>query len=737
MATANKSILFVSHSATLQGGGESSLLELMKDTKKQGYKVYAVSPGEGDFAKQAIASGIDCLTLEYTRWWSAENDSQKLANLAAIERIAALAQEKNIGCIASNTLTIPWGALAAAAADVPHIWMVREFLSHQREGLQSHYDFVGAYSNVVIANSKCNADFIKSTAGIPAEQFYSFVDITNLKLAETAGQSPKLVSIGIVHPDKNQLEVLEALAELKRQKFQQLPRVLFFGAYREDDYYHQLKDFVARHGLDHLVTFCGFTIQPYNQITADDILIQPSKQESLGRTITEAMKLGLICLGADIPGTREAFQLGGGHSYKSGDSKQLAKLIGDALTEHASYKAKAEQAAERALKNLSREACNEPFFKAVEKVRAQPNPRRELRHLRPQLNGMVRLDRQVRRWQTLAEESGTHADRYRKELEAIRSSTAYRAFAAARRVKNIPRRIATRRGLRPIHFIYLDKKEFYGSTVMRGQQLSDIARQHLPERQIDYRPLNFDFHNSTLFITKWALAGLKTETIAKLKRQNNILIFDPVDAALQDFTKDYADIVVAASKTALADYQKQLGPEQVRLVNHHVDPRIKFDVTRQPKNFKAAYFGELVNTFSTPAIQERVDFVQVDTNKQVNNWLDELNNYSFHYAIRQIKQMDNHKPFLKGFTAAHCHSNMLIQDSQPEALMWLGKDYPYLIKGQVTEKKVIEKLDHIKDSFGSAEWKRAMSVMESIRQETSEDAIAREFKAMIEAAENQ
>jgi len=198
----------------------------------------------------------------------------------------------------------------------------------------------------------------------------------------------------------------------------------------------------------------------------------------------------------------------------------------------------------------------------------------------------------------------------------------------------------------------------------------------------------------------------------------------------------YADIVVAASETIYKGYKKTL-PSSVKviLVNHNVDSRLKMlDWSKRPKTLHAGYFGELINVVVTPEIKKRVDIMPVDNTKQNNYWLKELPKYNLHYAIRQTRDVYPNKPFLKGFTAAHCGANILIQDSEKEAVRWLGKDYPYLLHGKVTEKRILEMLEYTKKSFGSKEWKRGLEIMHTIREKTSEEAIGKQLvKLFVEA----
>jgi glycosyltransferase involved in cell wall biosynthesis len=737
--SSGKNILFVSHSEHLQGGAELSLLELLKSAKKRGYNPYLVVPREGEFSERIIPLEIKYLAVNYFRWGSATTvDLEKMTDLKATAAISRWIYDNGIDCVVSNTLMVPWGALAAAMADVPHVWIAREFFAHHRAYLQDHYDYVAAFSNTVIANSRSNADFLRQIAGIKnVKHFYSYVDVKEVSLSSKKGQ-PKIVSIGTIHPDKNQLELLRSLAELKKQKKFSNVDITFFGHYRNDDYFGELNSFVENNGLLNSVTFAGFTENPYGQIKHNDILVQPSKHESLGRTVTEAMKLGLICVGADASGTAEAIALGGGIIYKSGDHKGLAKTLSAILDQPERYKKEAVSAQLKAKKNLSEARSHQPFFNALKKAIGQPNPRRELRHLMPQLEKPLLSENKVRELEAKVKHYQQVAERRKEDLNSIVNSKAWRAAIALRGLKSAPKKLISGYGKkRTIHFVYLEKKQFFGSSVMRVQQLAKIAKEFTSEPKIDVSPLSADFRGSILFLTKWALEGLNDRSLDVLKSRNNKLIFDPVDAFLPEDKARYADIIVAASKTAFEDYKKTFQGKKIILVDHHVDPRLKgVDWSKRPSQLRIGYFGELVNTFATSAIKKKVDFVQVDTFRQTNDWIERLPNYNTHYAIRQIRQMDYHKPFLKGFTAAHCNSNILIQDSQKEALLWLGEDYPYLLNGEVTEKKVLDKLDHIKESYGSAEWKRALAVMEEIKQKTSEEAIGRQLQELFNEVNN-
>lgn len=284
-----------------------------------------------------------------------------------------------------------------------------------------------------------------------------------------------------------------------------------------------------------------------------------------------------------------------------------------------------------------------------------------------------------------------------------------------------------------INFVYSDASRFYGSTVMRGEQLSKMTQKCI-RKSVRFTSTDYKYKNCILYLPKWTVYSLKEIQFQKLKENKNILIFDMLDGELPEIKIKYADIIIAPSKTILESYKKQLPKnKKVFLIDHHVDPRIKnIKWAKRPKTLNAAYFGELINAVLTPKIRQRVDIIPVSNLEQKSDWFSKLPNYNLHYAIRQKRDVYPNKPFIKGFTAAHCGANILIQDSEKEAVRWLGKNYPYLLKGKVTERKILNMISYIQKSYGSKEWKRGLKIMSKIKKQTSEKVIGNQIVKVFE-----
>lgn len=282
-----------------------------------------------------------------------------------------------------------------------------------------------------------------------------------------------------------------------------------------------------------------------------------------------------------------------------------------------------------------------------------------------------------------------------------------------------------------IAFIYSFKHRNAGSTIMRGEQLSNIIRDNCSNKyNVTYSPSAY-FINSILFLTKGYLKEVSIEELKKLKEKGNILLFDFVDDKVRLDILEYADVLIAASITSYLYYCKNFKIE-VRMLTHHVDPRISKLQFKPINNIKMAYFGEIPNTFNSELIRNKVDMHSVNTRTSDDRWLENISNYNCHYALRNNRAIDGGKPFLKGFTAASLQSNILIQRSEKEALYYLTDNYPFLYDGSLDEHSINTYLEEVKDSYGSKDWLYGLEIMQDVRHRSSDSSIVSEFESIID-----
>lgn len=269
------------------------------------------------------------------------------------------------------------------------------------------------------------------------------------------------------------------------------------------------------------------------------------------------------------------------------------------------------------------------------------------------------------------------------------------------------------------------------SSLMRGYQLSELARAHLPdvtvacvdERQRDTQ------RDSMLFLTKGFLKRTNAEELASLKERGNVICVDYVDDPARQDLHECIDVYIASSLTQFVAYSKQYPDKCVHLVTHHPDPRI--NGVRAPEDrSRIGYFGEIVNARYATELRDRIHFCQVNTKVSEASWMAQLGDYNVHYAVRHHRAIDGFKPFVKGFTAAQCHSNIIVGNEDSEARYYLGSDYPYILRDNSLD-AVKDMIDYVESSFGGAEWRRGMEIMDDVRRRCAPEQIAEEIRTLL------
>jgi len=284
---------------------------------------------------------------------------------------------------------------------------------------------------------------------------------------------------------------------------------------------------------------------------------------------------------------------------------------------------------------------------------------------------------------------------------------------------------------RRLTWVCRDKSRSVASTVMRGHQLSEMARLRLTDAEVSYVDENHlgGQSDSVLILTKGFLKEASLDELASLKERGNIVCADYVDDPARDELHECLDGYIAASMTQFIHYSKRYADKLVHLITHHSDPRL--NGIRGPEDYcNIGYFGEIANARYASELQGIIDFCLTDTMAIEASWIPKLRHCNMHYAVRKPRAIERFKPFLKGFTAAQCHSNIIVSNDESDARYYLGSDYPYILKDG-TLNSVLEMIDYAKASFGGAEWRRGLEIMTSVRQRCAPAQIESEIRALL------
>jgi hypothetical protein len=287
------------------------------------------------------------------------------------------------------------------------------------------------------------------------------------------------------------------------------------------------------------------------------------------------------------------------------------------------------------------------------------------------------------------------------------------------------RRRAARGAKRRIAFLWEPDYASSGSTIMRGLQLSKLVAHRLGDTfDVSYLPRSEAPSDSIVILTKGCLARAKPEDLRELGARNLAIVADFVDGEIRSDLYGEIDLVWASSIKAFRAHVYADTGVPTDMVTHHADPRIRLH--QRPDRFSVGYFGELVNTVKTDSIERTVRFHAVDTKTASSDWLDFVGMFAMHYAIRaRGKGATFHKPFLKGFTAARCDANIIVDRNDGDARYYLGDDYPYLAASS-DEAEVLRMLEVARESYGTDTWRYGLEIMDYVRSVSSDDHVCRE-----------
>jgi glycosyltransferase involved in cell wall biosynthesis len=145
----------------------------------------------------------------------------------------------------------------------------------------------------------------------------------------------RLICVGVLSRHKGQDLLVEALADLADRDWH---CVLAGSLDRDPDFVEHLRTRITRLGYDHRVELSGVltgAALSHAYITAD-LLVAPSRMETYGMTVTEALAHGLPVIAADVGGLPEALGCTAdgtalGQLIAPGDPAALAAALGDWL----------------------------------------------------------------------------------------------------------------------------------------------------------------------------------------------------------------------------------------------------------------------------------------------------------------------------------------------------------------------------------------------------------------------
>ncbi|MDR7435658.1 MAG: FkbM family methyltransferase, partial [Armatimonadota bacterium] len=384
-------LAFFSHSAGF-AGAERCLLELVTELVQDYGAICTVYlPSDGPLVEELKRAGAVTIVGNY-HWWCAIAPMpieyfhqifdrsfhwlfKELPNLKKI----------NPDVIISNTLTVPWGAIAAKLLNRPHLWYIHEFgeLDHRLKFYQPFPEvvrFISASSNQIVACSRAVRDYLSGLVGSQNIQtIYCYIDIPEKALRANGSScfvypdSTRLVIAGYVDESKGQRDAIMAVIELVKYRNRNVELTIVGDS--RPEYYEKLKRIVEIAGVSDRIHFLPFQRNVFPIVQSADIVLTCSRNEAFGRVTLEAMLLRKTVIGTNAGGTLELIHDGEtGLIYEPGNYLQLAEKI-ECLIDYPELRLRlAENAYRFAKSSFTRENYGGRFYNLLLDLKYAGNP---------------------------------------------------------------------------------------------------------------------------------------------------------------------------------------------------------------------------------------------------------------------------------------------------------------------------------------------------------------------------
>lgn len=342
MANQNKKIVLMSHDASIQGGAQGCLSDLVKGLKAMypHYEIYLISPKERGLVEE-LKPYINGYAIIKQPWWMVISFKKPLIKpffrffriLKYAFKTLKYLQRIKPDIVMTNTIASPVTALASKWGNYTHFWFVHEVPPHI--GIYSYLyaekknlRWLDHLSKSVFVVSDYTFNYYKPyISGINRLQKIHVAVGTELVRKKHSQHSQyTLLQIGHFDDNKGQEDAVRA-AKLLVSKFN-LDFHLFLVGATEENYTDYISDLIQENGLESYVSMVKYTNDISTYYEQADVLLVCSRSETLSKVDIEAQKMGLPVIATDIEANKEQIQNNfNGILYRRGNVDDLASAI--------------------------------------------------------------------------------------------------------------------------------------------------------------------------------------------------------------------------------------------------------------------------------------------------------------------------------------------------------------------------------------------------------------------------
>ena len=287
-------VLILSHSH-LWAGATHCLYLLLKTMDQTQWKPIVMLPQEGLFKDRLEAIGIEThvgpirnwMQKKENRFWHQFRFESDLRVRAG--KVARFIRQNQIDIVVSHTANICEGALAAHLTQKPHLWYVLERMQVMFPDFdnKSFFKWMDASSDQVMVLSKSlEADF---QSVYPSEKVKTnspgLEPFSESSSQSFASDKVRICYLGRLSKEKGVLDLVDCArkAILKHGQLQ------FVIVGYDDGQAAPMKAKIKEYELDSFFEFVPFQSEVQKILASSDLLILPSRAESFGLVLLEAM----------------------------------------------------------------------------------------------------------------------------------------------------------------------------------------------------------------------------------------------------------------------------------------------------------------------------------------------------------------------------------------------------------------------------------------------------------------
>lgn len=284
----------------------------------------------------------------------------------------------------------------------------------------------------------------------------------------------------------------------------------------------------------------------------------------------------------------------------------------------------------------------------------------------------------------------------------------------------------------PVTFLFAEERSQSGITLLRARQLSQMVAEAFPDRyDVTLRSDIRGVRDQVVIVNRGAIEFNKLADLHELRKRNIASISDFLDMPIKARTAAAFDAHMTLCLPQAVELNRCYPSTPAFHVTHHVNPDVPA-CTPPADRLRTGYFGRLGNTSRPDSLEEMIAMVNVvDASFTPQDWAREAPLYNCHWIVRQKDDLQEWKPFLKGFVAARCGAVVIVTRDDMNAMHYLGDDYPFYADSLAPE-DLEWAWARAAAAFEGAEWRKAQAIMRQVKARSSRQQVLTEFRAMLD-----